>query len=46
LNQIGKLHSSYQDTSLKIWLADRSAGNEKTMSRACRTFREWWRSMR
>ncbi len=24
LNQLGKLHTSYQDTSVKIWLADRS----------------------
>jgi type I phosphodiesterase/nucleotide pyrophosphatase len=29
LLQIGKLQTSYQDTSLKIWLADVSEGNEK-----------------
>src|SRR5207249_2540466 len=32
LNQIGKLHSSYQDTSVKIWLTDRSAENEKAVA--------------
>ena len=28
LNQLGKLQTSYQDTSVKIWLADRSESNE------------------
>jgi len=28
LTELGKLHTSYQDTSVKIWLADRSAINE------------------
>ena len=31
LNQLGKLQTSYQDTSLKIWLADRSTANEKAI---------------
>jgi len=32
LNQLGKLQTSYQDTSVKIWLADRSAANEKAIA--------------
>ena len=31
LLQIGKLQTSYQDTSVKIWLADLSAANEKAI---------------
>ena len=32
LNQVGKLHTSYQDTSIKIWLEDRSPANEKAIT--------------
>src|SRR4030095_16634259 len=31
LNQLGKLQTSYQDTSLKLWLADHSADNERAI---------------
>jgi hypothetical protein len=31
LNQIGKLRTSYQDTSVKIWLADRSPTNRNAV---------------
>jgi len=31
LNQLGKLKTSYQDTSLKLWLADHSAENERAI---------------
>lgn len=31
LTQIGKLHTAYQDTSVKLWLADQSADNERAI---------------
>jgi hypothetical protein len=31
LTELGKLHTSYQDTSVKVWLADPSATNERTI---------------
>jgi type I phosphodiesterase/nucleotide pyrophosphatase len=33
LNQIGKLKAGYADTSVKLWLADRSAANEQAIVR-------------
>jgi len=33
LNQLGKLKAGYQDTSVKLWLADRSAANEQAIVR-------------
>jgi len=33
LNQLGKLQAGYQDTSVKLWLADRSAANERAVVR-------------
>jgi hypothetical protein len=33
LNQLGKLQAGYQDTSVKLWLADKSASNEQAIVR-------------
>lgn len=33
LNQLGKLKTGYQDTSLKLWLADHSEANERDIIR-------------
>jgi hypothetical protein len=33
LTQVGRLHTSYQDTSIKVWLADLSAENEHAVVR-------------
>ena len=33
LNQLGKLKAGYQDTSVKLWLADKSAANEQAIVR-------------
>jgi hypothetical protein len=33
LNQVGKLKAGYQDTSIKLWLADRSAAAEQAIVR-------------
>jgi len=33
LNQLGKLKAGYQDTSIKLWLADKSAAAEQAMVR-------------
>ena len=32
LTQIGSLHTSYQDTSVKVWLADRDPANERAVA--------------